>query len=211
MTAIKICGITCVEDALVVARAGANAVGLVFAPSPRHVTLEKAREIAAALPPFVVRVGLFVNETRQAIIATAAEVGLDAVQLHGDESPEFAAALKPLRIIKAIRVADVADVRAAGRYPGCAVLFDAKSNRARGGTGIRFDLDLITRLELASPVIVAGGLDPDNVGEVVLKLHPYAVDVSSGVESGPGRKDPEKVRRFILAVRNADLAGPRGE
>jgi len=207
MTAAKICGITNIEDALAVTAAGASAIGLNFAPSPRRVTVEKACEIASALPPFITRVGLFVNEDLQAIKDMVARVGLDAVQLHGDESPEFAEALRPIRVIKAVRIADRQDVRDAERYPGCTILFDAKSKRARGGTGIRFDLDLIMDVAYLDRVIVAGGLNPENVATVVQKVRPYAVDVSSGVEMSPGRKDPSKLKRFMQAVRAADLAG----
>jgi len=207
MTAAKICGITNVEDALAATAAGASAIGLVFAPSPRRVTARKACEIASALPPFITRVGLFVNENLQTIRSTVAQVGLEAVQLHGDESPEFAEALRPLRIIKAVRVAGREDVRIAERYSGCAILFDAKSSQARGGTGTRFDLDLIVNVTYLDRVIVAGGLNPENVAAVVEKVRPYAVDVSSGVEMSPGRKDPDKLRRFMQAVRAADLAG----
>lgn len=201
MIRIKICGITNVEDALQAAACGADALGFVFyEKSPRCVSPEQAREIISGLPPLVTTVGLFVNEEPQTIRDTAAFCRLDRVQLHGDESPEDCL-LPPLRVIKALRVRDAASLARTDDYPGD-LLLDAWSDQAYGGTGHSFDWQLACELAARRPIILAGGLNPDNVAEAVARLKPYAVDVSSGVELSPGRKDYEKVAEFIRQARN---------
>ncbi|PLX89467.1 MAG: phosphoribosylanthranilate isomerase [Desulfuromonas sp.] len=201
MTRIKICGITNSEDALQAAACGADALGFVFfAKSPRCVTPEQAREIITGLPPLLTTVGLFVNAAPQTIRDTAAYCGLDRVQLHGDETPADCL-LPPLRVIKALRVRDEQSLARADEYPG-ALLLDAWSDQAYGGTGHVFDWQLACALAARRPIVLAGGLNPENVAEAVTRVKPYAVDVSSGVELSPGRKNHAKVAEFIRRVRN---------
>lgn len=201
MTRIKICGITNVEDALQAAACGADALGFVFFDkSPRCVSPEQAREIIARLPPLVTTVGLFVNEKPQTIRDIVAFCQLDRVQLHGDENPD-ACVLPPLKVIKALRVKDAASLARADEYP-VDLLLDAWSDQVYGGSGHSFDWQLARDLAARRPIILAGGLRPDNVAEAVARVKPYAVDVSSGVELSPGRKDHEKVAEFIRRARN---------
>lgn len=202
-TLVKICGITSPGDARLAAAAGADAIGLVFWPrSPRAVSVETAREIAAALPPFVLRVGVFVDAARDVLARTAEDVGLDVLQLHGDETPEDLEGL-PRRALKAVRVgsgftADLA-LRFEGRAAG--ILLDTRAE-VPGGTGAIFPWALARGVrERASFLMLAGGLTPHNVRAALDALQPDAVDVSSGVESALGRKDESKVRAFIDAVR----------
>jgi phosphoribosylanthranilate isomerase len=200
---VKICGVTTVGDALHAAACGADALGFVFfAGSPRCVTPAQARAISEELPPFVTRVGLFVNETPERIRAIAGECGLDAIQLHGDEPPEFCREL-PLRVIKALRIRDAASLAGHESFQVSALLLDAWVGGAYGGTGLAFNWELATGVARQRPVILAGGLTPANVAEAVRQVRPYGVDVSSGVESGPGKKDPEKVAQFIRMAREA--------
>lgn len=210
MIRVKICGITRVEDALAAAEAGADAIGLVFAESPRQVSPAKAREIVAALPPFIAAVGVFVNADAATIRGVAAEVHLSAVQLHGDEPPEFLGELRGLRVIKALRVRTrefVSEIRAFSSGGACGILLDAFSDQARGGSGRRFDWDLVAgardagALDGAGPLILAGGLTVHNVAAAVRRIRPWGVDVSTGVEEAPGIKNPEKIARFIASAR----------
>ncbi len=222
-TRIKICGITTPETALAAALAGADAIGLVFvAGSPRQVTLEAARDIVAALPAFVEPVGLFVDEDVDAVRRTADALRLRTVQLHGSESPRDVSQLTPLRVLKSIAFESrhVSEGLATWReVPNVAgVLFDTPPPSPdtvaaeRGGTGRRFDWDALARLvhagllRHAPPFILAGGLTPANVADAIGKLRPYAVDVSSGVESSRGVKDTALIRAFCKTVRHADTA-----
>ncbi|AMR66580.1 phosphoribosylanthranilate isomerase [Aquipseudomonas alcaligenes] len=204
MTAVrvKICGITRVEDALAAVAAGADAIGLVFyAKSPRAVDIEQARAILAALPPFVTTVGLFVDAERSELERILASVPLDLLQFHGDESVQQCEAFgRPY--IKALRVKAGDDIAAqVGRYPSAqGILLDAYVEGVPGGTGEAFDWSLIPQA-LSKPLILAGGLRPDNVAEAVSRVRPYAVDVSGGVEASKGVKDVEKVDAFIRAAR----------
>lgn len=204
MTAVrvKICGITRVEDALAAAAAGADAIGLVFyAKSPRAVDIEQARAILAALPPFVTSVGLFVDAERSELERILASVPLDLLQFHGDESVQQCEAFgRPY--IKALRVKAGDDIAAqVARYPSAqGILLDAYVEGVPGGTGEAFDWSLIPQM-LSKPLILAGGLRPDNVAEAVSRVRPYAVDVSGGVEASKGVKDVEKVGAFIRAAR----------
>lgn len=203
MVRVKICGITCREDALHAAACGADALGFVFYPgSPRCVTPERARAIIEALPPFVARVGLFVNETPERIRSVADVCGLDVLQLHGDETPE-ACSYPPQRVVKALRVRDAASLAEHGRYRVAALLLDAWVAQSYGGTGRRFNWELAETVARQRPVILAGGLTPGNVAAAVGQVRPYGVDVSSGVELAPGRKDPDKVAQFIRMAREA--------
>jgi len=200
MIRVKVCGITNVEDALHAAACGADALGFVFyAQSPRWLTPEAARGIIAELPPFITAVGLFVNETPERIGQIADYCGFDIIQLHGDEGPSDCD-LPPHRVVKALRVRDASSLALEGEYRVSALLLDAWVAGAYGGTGERFNWDLAAQVARRRPVILAGGLTPENVAAAVLQVRPYAVDVSSGVEAAPGKKDPAKVAAF---VRNA--------
>ncbi|MBN2369651.1 MAG: phosphoribosylanthranilate isomerase [Vicinamibacteria bacterium] len=201
---IKVCGITSIMDAAAATEAGASALGFVFWPrSPRAVDVATARLIIATLPPFVVRVGVFVDATREELARTSAEAGLDMIQLHGDEPPEELHGL-PRRALKALRVAagfalDSVD-RYAGRVDG--ILLDSGAAGVPGGTGRTFDWSLAREVrDRVKRLVLAGGLTPDNVHEALAQVRPDAVDVSSGVETAPGRKNPEKLRAFVEAVR----------
>ncbi|NJC88179.1 MAG: phosphoribosylanthranilate isomerase [Desulfuromonas sp.] len=203
MVRVKICGITNAEDALHAVRCGADALGFVFySASLRCVTPAQARAISEVLPPFVTRVGLFVNETPERIRAIAGECGLDVLQLHGDEPPQ-ACLLPPYRVIKGVRPSSVADLGALAAYPVAALLVDAAVPGQFGGTGQRADWQLAAQLATSQRIILAGGLTPANVAAAVRTVHPYGVDVSSGVEQAPGRKDPEKVAQFIRMAKEA--------
>lgn len=204
---VKVCGITSLEDGALAAEAGADAVGFVFwKMSSRRVDAEKAAGIGRALPPFLLRVGVFVDTPADEMARTADLVGLDLLQLHGDEAPEALAGL-PRRAIKAVRVGKGFALEQAVRYEGHAagLLVDTRhpgETMLPGGTGVPFDWTLVRGLrERASFLMLAGGLTPDNVTEAIDAVRPHAVDVSTGVESLPGRKDPEKVRAFVRAVR----------
>ena len=198
----KICGITRIEDALVAAEAGADAIGLVFYDkSPRAVDVRQARAILAALPPFVTSVGLFVNASRCFIGEVLDAVPLDVLQFHGDETPEQCEGHgRPW--FKALRVRPGDDLHAeARRFAGArAILLDAYVPGVPGGTGERFDWSLIPT-DLPMPLILAGGLTPDNVTEAIASVRPYGVDVSGGVEAAKGIKDAAKVAAFIRSVR----------
>ena len=197
MVRVKICGITRRDDALHAAACGADALGFVFyPPSPRCVAPEQAREIIAALPPFVTRVGLFVNEASARIAAVVAACGLDAVQLHGDEPPADCLGL-PCRVIKGVRPATPADLAPLATYPVAALLFDAAVPGQFGGTGQRADWTLAREAAARHRLILAGGLTAENVAAAIAAVRPYGVDVSSRVESAPGKKDPDLVARFI--------------
>jgi phosphoribosylanthranilate isomerase len=194
---VKICGITRGEDALAAAAAGADAVGLVFADSPRQVDTDRAHRIVALLPPFIKVVGLFVNAPAARVREVLGQVPLDLLQFHGAESPEDCRQYgRPY--IKAIRMAPGVDVAAeAGRYPeACGILLDAYDPQAAGGTGASFDWTRVPR-DLGRPLILAGGLTPENVAQAVRQVRPYAVDVSSGVESSKGIKDAARIAAFI--------------
>ncbi len=203
-TRVKICGITRPQDAVAAARAGADAIGLVFhAPSPRAVSIAQALAVIAALPPFVSVVGLFVDATEAAIRAVLEQVPLDLLQFHGNECPSECGGFGRA-YIKALRMREGTDVRAyAQTYPeAVGVLLDAydpATPTVRGGTGQTFDWSRIPA-RLPVPLILAGGLTPENVAEAVRRTRPYAVDVSSGVERGKGIKDAARVAAFIENV-----------
>ncbi len=199
---VKICGITNRTDARVAIAAGADAVGFVFVPgTKRAITAAQVAEITRQLPPFVARVGLFVNESADVIRQTIDAAGLDTVQLHGEETVEFTRQFRGrVRVLKAFRIRDAASLDAVPAYfNACdAVLLDAFHPSGHGGTGAQFDWSLASRIrELPKPVIIAGGLRPDNVAEARRIFAPYAVDVSSGVETAPGKKDAGLVQAFI--------------
>lgn len=196
---VKICGITRVEDARAAAAAGADAVGLVFCrDSPRCVDPGLARFIARAIPPFVSRVGVFVDAAPDEIRDRIRDIPLDAVQLHGDESPAACRGL-PARVIKGFRIRDAASLSQLAAYADVAdaVLLDAWSGTAPGGTGTAFDWSLACRPRTGLPLILTGGLTPGNVAGAIRVVRPWGVDVSSGVESAPGLKDHARIREFV--------------
>ena len=198
---VKVCGTTRLKDALLAVECGADAIGFIFyKKSPRCVTEKMAKEICSTLPPLVHRVGVFVNETAEKINRIADRCGLDAVQLHGDETPAFCKKIKR-RVIKAVRVKDASSLKEMSRYEVDAFLLDTYRDNQWGGTGQVFDWELAARAKKYGPVILAGGLNPRNVKEAVKKVQPYGVDVSSGVEQSPGKKDPKKVKAFLKAMR----------
>ena len=203
MVRVKICGITNIDDALVAADCGADAIGFVFADSPRKINVDKAAEIAGATPPFVARVGVFVNASQE-FVMEALRSFLDYAQLHGEESVAECETLAKCRgsnrIIKVFRVSDASDLAVLDEYKNVVGMFhlDTRVPNAAGGTGRTFDWRIaVEARRWGKPVVLAGGLTPDNVAEAVAQVKPYAVDASSGVESAPGKKDPEKVRDFV--------------
>lgn len=204
-TRAKICGITRPADGVLAAANGADAIGLVFfAQSPRVVSGEQAREVIAALPPFVTSVGLFVNAEVAAVERILAEVPLDLLQFHGDESPEYCRQFaRPY--IKAVRMAEGVDLAAvAERYAGAkALLVDSYQQGVPGGTGHTFDWARIPH-GMDKPIILAGGLGPENIEQAVRQVRPYAVDVSSGVEAARGIKDANRIAAFMRGVNKAD-------
>jgi phosphoribosylanthranilate isomerase len=192
---VKICGITDAASALAAAEAGADMIGFHFCPSKRRITPEAARRILSELPRRPTVVGVFIDPSEREVEEVCAQVGLDRVQLHGAEAPGFRA---PVDVIKVLKVRDGV-LPDASAWPD-PVLLDSWSADGRGGTGRTWDWDLAAGFTARRRVIVAGGLDPDNVAEVVRRLRPFGVDVSSGVESAPGTKDPTRVRAFVQAV-----------
>jgi phosphoribosylanthranilate isomerase len=199
---IKICGITNLEDALLAAEVGADALGFIFyLKSPRKVAPETAREIIAQLPPFVTSVGVFVDEEAAVVQDLAARVGLDWVQLHGQESPAYCRSLGR-RVIKGFRIQDEASLCPLADYHGAAqaLLLDAYKQGQVGGTGTAFDWRLAREAKKYGQIILAGGLNPENVAEAIAIAQPQAVDTASGTEAAPGKKDPEKLRAFFRAV-----------
>jgi len=205
-TRVKICGITRVEDALTAVAHGCDAIGLVFyGPSPRNVDIQRAAEIVAALPPFVSSVGLFVDAMPGEINTVLAEVQLDLLQFHGEESPD-ACRLYGLPYMKAVRVRDDTNLlQYATQYQDArALLLDAFLPGVAGGTGHVFDWSLIPQ-QLPVPLVLAGGLTPDNVAGAIRQVRPYAVDVSGGVEESKGIKNAAKIAAFMQGVQNAAL------
>ena len=203
MVRVKICGITNFQDASNAVKLGVDALGFIFASSPRKIMSEKARDIICAIPPFVKTVGVFVNENPDTIRKIIQFCGLDLVQLHGDESPEICHELMPYTI-KAFRPKNEKDLSAIRPYVGRirAVLFDTYSEGKRGGTGKTFDWDLaIKGKELGVPVILAGGLTPSNIETAISTVRPFAVDVNSGVEDGPAKKSPALIKRLMETIK----------
>ncbi len=200
---VKICGITRLEDALAAVRLGADALGFNFWPrSKRYLPPAQASAIVRRLPPLVTAVGVFVDPSLDEVLAAAAHAGIDVVQLHGDETPEFCLSI-PRPVLKALRIADNNSLAALASYEVRGFVLDTPS-AGYGGSGRTFDWSLVAEAARALPVILAGGLTPENVREAIREVRPWAVDVASGVESAPGLKDVEKMRRFLEAAREAE-------
>lgn len=201
---IKICGLTNVTDALAAAEAGADLIGLMFYErSPRNISFATAAEISRALPPAIVKVGVFVNPTEEAVRRAIGECGVGLLQFHGEEPPAFCTQFGVMSL-KSFRVRGPETLAALPNYHTDAWMLDAYSAAAHGGTGGTFNWSLAREAaRFGRPIFLAGGLTPENVGEAVRQVQPFAVDVSSGVESAPGQKDHAKVRAFIRAAREA--------
>lgn len=198
MTRVKICGITSLEDALTAVEAGADALGFVFfAKSPRHIFPEQAARIISQLPPFVQAVGLFVNEEADTVNEVADLCRLDLVQLHGDEPPDYCRQIKR-RVLKAFRVRSLTCLDPIKNYQVAGYLLDTFSPSFYGGTGLSFNWEIAAEaVKRHQRIVLAGGLTPDNVAEAISQVQPWAVDVSSGVEAAPGKKDRDKLRAFL--------------
>lgn len=203
MVRVKICGITNPQDASMAVEMGVDALGFIFTPSPRQITPEKARNIISAIPPFVKTVGVFVDENSSTIRQIIRSCGLDLVQLHGDESPEVCNELMPYTI-KAFQIKDESSLSAIRQYQGRvrAILFDTYSEKKSGGTGKTFEWELAIRgKQEGIPIILSGGLNPYNVERAISFVNPYAVDVSSGIEDRPGKKNPFLIKELMETIR----------
>ena len=201
MTKVKICGITNLDDALTAVEFGADAIGFVFVPNtPRYIESAKAAEIIMRLPPFVTTVGLFVNDSQEHIEQIANQCKLNVLQLHGQEPPDFCLQFNR-KVIKAFRVKDKESLIVLPKYTVSAYLLDTYVKGAMGGTGVTFDWRLALDAKKYGPVILAGGLNPENVAKAIQQVRPYGVDVSSGVEAEPGKKDHGKIKDFIEAAK----------
>jgi phosphoribosylanthranilate isomerase len=199
---VKICGITNLEDALAAVKWGADALGFVFAPSPRQVTPQQVANIVAGLPPFVCKVGVFVDSGLPEVKETMRACGLDLAQLHGSESPDFCGEVFP-RVIKSFRVEDESVLALLPQYKVSAYLLDSYNEALKGGTGRSFDWEIAKKARRYGPIILSGGLTSANVRQAISLVRPYAVDVSSGVESKPGVKDHAKLQAFLEIVKKA--------
>jgi phosphoribosylanthranilate isomerase len=212
---VKICGVRTLEEADAALEAGADAIGFNFwRGSVRYVDPGRAREIAAGVSPLAALVGVFVNEKARRIEDIFSDVGLSAAQLHGDETPDFCARLDSIKLIKAFRVGHGFDIHEISRYPVSMALLDAGGRGSYGGTGTTFDWRVAVEAKRFARVILAGGLSVENVAEAIRRVRPAAVDVCSGVEAEPGRKDLNRLRDFMAAVYVANAAAadePNGD
>jgi phosphoribosylanthranilate isomerase len=206
MTRIKICGITNKVDALAAADLGVDMLGFVFyGKSKRCVAPKMARDIVNELPESILKVGVFVDEERDKVLDIAADVSLDILQLHGDETPEYCALLKDdYKVMKAFRIKDNTSLRNINGYTADFYLFDTYQKSSPGGTGETFDWKLLKDFEVLKPFFLSGGLSPDNVGKAISEVAPYGVDASSGIESSPGKKDIGLLKKFVTNVRRLD-------
>ena len=198
MVKVKICGITNKEDALLAAELGAWALGFIFyKKSPRAIAPFKARKIIEELPPFVVPVGVFVNQKEGAVKDIANFCGIKTLQFHGDETPQYCKRFKEYKIIKAFRVKEDFDISNLSQFPAAAYLFDTYQEDTYGGSGKTFNWDVIKDKKFNKPVILSGGLNPENIASAIKEVCPYAVDVSSGVEEFPGKKSEKLLIKFF--------------
>jgi phosphoribosylanthranilate isomerase len=201
---VKVCGITSYEDAAMALDQAVDALGFnFFPPSPRYISPGEARSIIRRLPPFAAAVGVFVNvSSAESLMETALLAGVQVLQLHGDETPEYCSQLSSRPLIKALRIGKDGIRENLEEYPVQAFLLDSKDDALFGGTGRSFDWKLAAKIKRVRPIILAGGLRAENVGEAIRTLEPYGIDVCSGVESRPGKKDAGKLREFMNEVRN---------
>lgn len=201
---VKICGITNVEDAEAAVKFGADAIGLIFyEKSPRFLSVKKAKEIIEHLPPFTVRVGVFVNPSRELIRQRIDSLNLDRVQFHGEESPDFCQEFGS-RVIKAIQVKNADSLSILNQYPVKTFLLDTYDRDLYGGTGQTFDWSLAVKAKDYGRLILSGGLDPENIAQAIRNVAPYGVDISSGVEEKPGKKDHLKIKRLMEIIRREE-------
>ena len=206
MIPVKICGITNLEDALCAAGHGAAALGFIFyAPSPRFIDAQKARDIIDLLPDELVKIGVFVDEKEDVVQKTLVDCRLDMLQLHGDESPEYCRQFPPHLVIKALELKSEEDLRKAGLYDVAAILVDTRHAGLYGGTGRMANWELAGKM--SRPLILSGGLNEDNVIEGLQKVRPAALDINSGVEERPGRKDAVKIARILQKIQRATTGG----
>jgi len=203
MTWIKICGITNIEDGLKAASLGADSLGFIFAPSPRRVEPATVRAIVQTLSTSVFKVGVFLNHPLSEVKEIAAYCNLNGLQFHGEESPEYCQSFSQ-QVIKTIRIKDLESLKDMAKYPNVSILLDTWSSTQGGGTGIPFPWEIASKAKGKRDFILSGGLSPLNVGEAIKKVRPMGVDVCSGVEAVPGKKDPLKMAEFIKEVRQAD-------
>lgn len=205
---IKICGITSVGDAEAAVRAGADALGFMFyEPSPRRIALPAAAEIIAGVPPTIATVGVFVDPSPEFVREAIERTRINTLQFHGDESPAFCAGFG-LKTLKAFRLRDLETLAELPAHKASAWLLDSYVAGTPGGSGRTFNWDLaVEAKKLGRPIFLAGGLTPENVGEAIRRVGPFGVDVSSGVESAPGRKDPARVAEFVVRAREAAAEG----
>lgn len=205
---IKICGITNMEDAFAAAHCGADALGFIFfRNSPRYVSPEAAKAIIADLPEEIIRVGVFVNMDAGEVDGIREFCGLDLIQLHGDETPDYCRLFPPEVLIKAVSPRSEADLRLLAAYPVRALLADYRAGSRYGGTGMPADWPLAAKMAKMRPLVLAGGLSTETVGPAIAAVAPLAVDINSGVERAPGEKDPEKMKAIVRIVRRAAPAG----
>jgi phosphoribosylanthranilate isomerase len=207
MTRIKICGITNLKDALTAVSLEVDALGFVFyPPSPRFITPDKAKQIRRQIPPFTLVVGVFVNEAKEEVIKVAKECKLDALQFHGNESPEYCDFFSDYKTIKSFSLKEASDLEAISHYRVEAILIDAYDPARYGGTGKKANWELARAAKSFGPLILAGGLNESNIEEAIKSVKPYGVDVSSGVELKPGVKDPEKLKRLVEIVKGKTIS-----
>lgn len=205
MTQVKICGITNLQDALVATRCGAAAVGFIFyPPSPRHIKPVDAKQIVGSLPDKLVKVGVFVNETPQEIKRVMEYCSLDMIQLHGDETPEYCHQFPVAITIKAVELKNNDDVKRALGYKVAAILIDSRHAGLFGGTGKKSNWELTCRIKDKKPLILSGGLNADNIAEALKSVTPAALDINSGVEASPGKKDHKKLTQIFDIIRAFD-------
>jgi phosphoribosylanthranilate isomerase len=199
---VKICGITNIEDARAAIKFGADCLGFIFDESPRQVDQDKVREIVSSLGPFISVAGVFVNSKLERILEISAFCGLDIIQLHGEETPDFCKRLAPYKVIKTFRMGELFSTKEPNKYDVKAYLFETDGSK-KGGTGRTWAWEKLQVKKIKKPFIVTGGLTPMNVERAINILKPYAVDVSSGVEKSPGKKDHKLMEKFIRNAKNA--------
>ncbi|MBU2511844.1 phosphoribosylanthranilate isomerase [bacterium] len=208
-TKVKICGITSKEQAIEISRLGADAIGFIlYPPSPRYIEPEKVKQIICAIPPFVKTVGVFVNENPEKLISIKHSTGLDLIQLSGDETADYTRDLEEnsIPIIKAFRIKNKSDLKNLEFFPATTFLLDAWSDKEYGGTGKTFDWRLLAEIKQKYEIILAGGLNPENIKQAIHSVQPYGVDISSGVEEKPGIKSIEKLKLLFERIKEADLS-----
>ncbi len=206
-TRIKICGITSLQQAVEISKLEIDAIGFIlYPPSPRYIEPEKVKRIISSIPPFIKTVGVFVNEAPDKLVSIKSITGLDLVQLSGNETPDYTSSLRDsgIPVIKAFRIKDSSDLKDLETFPAKTILLDAWSDKEYGGTGNTFDWNLVSEIKSKYDIVLAGGLNPDNIKQAICMVKPYAVDVSSGVENKPGIKSMDKIKLLLTEIKEAD-------